>query len=66
MKALVVFVTVWKVRRMVGKEGNRIEKGYMLVASVVIWKTPCCAALLIKSSMVVMLRVAQSFRHWEL
>ena len=28
-KALVVFVTVWKARRKVGKEGKRIRSRYM-------------------------------------
>jgi hypothetical protein len=37
--ALVVFETVWKVRRSVGKVGKRIWSAYIDVFEVGIWKT---------------------------
>lgn len=37
-KALVVLVTVWKARMMVGKEGKRIERDYMCTVGDMIWK----------------------------
>jgi hypothetical protein len=37
--ALVVFETVWKVRRRVGKVGKRIGSAYIEVYGTGIWKT---------------------------
>lgn len=44
-KALVVFVTVWNVRRSVGKVGKRIESGLYVYAMEEYLEDVRCAAL---------------------